>query len=292
MRDRKIRKILYDKPYLLDGLFMRSRFEAQQMVLASTLTIEQVLQPIRQNSDIPETTWKRVDLALKAKERKDHYRATIKERFGDLYRGVKTHRRKLAVAVAIIIVFAFFTLIPSGRTLAKGGVDYFMNVFENHIDIKPTGQGPMHPGSYVEYEDAHGETVNEYGDLIIHYGDLESFAAEYGTTPVRLTSDDFICTEITLTKYATSGTSLTSSYSSSGGVIVITQEWLADGGTSFHSNSDSWKSVTILDGVELLYAVDKFDGIFDEVAMLPDSVLWISAQKSVDILEQLPKIGY
>ncbi len=292
MTERKLKRILNRKPYLTDGLFVRSRFEAQQMALASTLTIEQVLRPIRQGSDIPTATWARVDLALKAKERKKHYLTSIRERVGDLYRGVKIHRRKLAVAVAIMIVVAFFTLVPSGRTLAKGAFDYFMNVFENHIDIKPTGQGPMHPGSYVEYEDAPGETVNEYGDLIIHYDDLESFAAEYGTTPVRLTSDDFICTEITLTKYATSGTSLTSSYSSSGGVIVITQEWLADGGTSFHSNSDSWKSVTILDGVELLYAVDKVDGIFDGVAMLPDSVLWISARKSVDILEQLPKIGY
>jgi hypothetical protein len=61
---------------------------------------------------------------------------------------------------------------------------------------------------------------------------------------------------------------------------------------SFHSNSDSWESVMILDDVELLYAIDKIDGVFDGIAMLQDSVLWISAQKSVDIFKQLPYIGY
>lgn len=287
-----MKRILHDKPYMMDGLFVRSRDEAQQMALASTLTINQVLQSIRQDPEISAATWARVDLALKAKQHRDSKQTTHKERVHDWGSNIRTRRRIVAVAAAMILVVAFFTLIPSGRALAKDALDYFMNVFGNHIDIEPTGQAPMHPGLYINYEAAPGEILNEDGDLIIGYDSFESFAADYGAKPVRLLSEDFICTEITLTKYATSGASLTSRYSSPSGVIVVTQEWLADGGTSFHSNSDSWKSVTILDGVELLYAVDKVDGIFDGIAMLPDSVLWISAQKSVDVLEQLLKIGY
>lgn len=276
----------------MDGLFVRSRNEARQMALASTLTIDQVLQSIRQDPEISAATWARIDSARKAKQHRDSKQTTHKVRTHDWGSNIRTRRRVVAVAAAMILVVAFFTLIPSGRALAKDAFDYFMNVFGNHIDIEPTGQAPMHLGLYINYEAAPGETINEDGDLIIGYDSFESFTADYGAKPVRLLSEDFICTEITLTKYATSGASLTSYYSSPCGVIVVTQEWLADGGTSFHSNSDSWKSVTILDGVELLYAVDKVDGIFDGIAMLPDSVLWISAQKSVDILEQLPKIGY
>ena len=271
---------------------MRSRDEARQMALASTLTIDQVLQSIRQDPEISAATWARVDMALKAKQHRDSKQTSHKERTRDWSSNIRTRRRVVAVAAAMILVVAFFTLIPRGRTLAKDAFDYIINVFENHINIEPSGQTPMHPGLYINYEAAPGETINEYGDLIIGYDSFESFSADYGAKPVRLLSEDFICSEITLTKYATSGASLTSRYSSPSGVIVVTQEWLADGGTSFHSNSDSWKSVTILDGVELLYAVDKVDGIFDGIAMLPDSVLWISAQKSVDILEQLPNIGY
>lgn len=292
MTERKLKRILHDKPYLMDGLFVRSRYEAQQMVLASTLTIEKVLRPLRQDPDISEATWARVDLALKTKQNRDSKQTTHKERTHDWGSNIRTRRRIVAVAAAMILVVAFFTLIPIGRTMAKGAFDYFMYVFENHIDIEPTGQAPMHPGLYINYEAAPGEILNEDGDLIIGYDSFESFTADYGAKPVRLLSEDFICTEITLTKYATSGASLTSHYSSPSGAIVVTQEWLPDGGTSFHSNSDSWKSATILDGVELLYAVDKVDGLFDGIAMLPDSVLWVSAQKSVDILEQLPKIGY
>lgn len=292
MTEKKFRRILNSKPYLMNGLFVRSRDEAQQMALASTLAIEQVLQPIRQNSDISESSWARVDLALKARNRKMNYRSTIKEWFDEQGRSVKTHWRKFAIAGVIVIVAVFFTLIPRGRTLAKGAFDFFANVFENHMKIEPAGQAPMHPGLYINYEAAPGETVNEYGDLIISYNDIESFSAEYGLAAVQLISDDFICTDITLTKYATSGASLTSSYSSPSGVIIVTQEWLEDGGMSFHSNSDSWESVVILDDVQLLYAIDKVDGVFDGIAMLPDSVLWISAQKSVDIFKQLPNIGY
>lgn len=292
MTERKLKRILNRKPYLMDGLFVRSRYEAQQMALASTLTVDQVLQSMRQDPDISAATWARVDLALKAKERRDCEQTTHKERTRDWNCGIKTRRRIVAVVAAMILIVTFFTLIPIGRTLAKNAIDYFMNVFENHIYIEPTGQAPMHPGLYINYEAVPGETINEHGDLIIGYDSFESFTADYGAKPVRLISEDFICTEITLTKYATSGASLTSHYSSPSGVIVVTQEWLADGGTSFHSNGDPWKSVTILDGVELLYAIDKVDGIFDGIAMLSDSVLWISAQKTVDIFEQLSHIGY
>ena len=292
MTERKVKRILYKKPYLMDGLFVRSRYEANQMAFASTLTIEQVLLPIRQNSDISETIWVRVDLALKAKQHRESKQTTHQERTHDWGSKIKTRRRIVVVAAAMILAVAFFTLIPSGRTLAKDAFDYIMNVFGNHIKIEPAGQGPKYPGLYINYEAAPGETVNADGDLIINYDDIESFTSEYGVATVRLSSDEFICTEITLTKYATSGASLTSRYSSPSGVIVVTQEWLADSGMSFHSNCDSWKSVMILDDVELLYAIDKLDGVFDGIAMLSDSVLWISAQKTVDIFKQLPHIGY
>lgn len=276
----------------MDGLFVRSRYEAQQMMLASTLTIEQVLQLIRQNPDISETTWVRVDSALEAKERSDNYCSTIKDQLDEFRHRVKTHRRMVAVAAAVLLVIMFFTFIPRGRTLAKGAFDYFANVFENHMKVEPTSQAPVYPG-YVANDNINpDETVNEYGEILIEYDDFESFTDELGLHPIRLTSDDFTLAGITLTKYAATGLSLTSQYTSSSGDVVITQEWLLDGSMSFHSNSDSWESIIILDGVEMLYAIDKVDGIFDGIAMLSDSVLWISAQKTVDIFEQLSHIGY
>lgn len=292
MTERKVKRILYSKPYLMDGLFVRSRYEAQQMMLASTLTIEQVLQLIRQDPDISAITWERVDLALKTRQRRDCEQTTHKERTRDWNCGIKTRRRIVAVVAAIILVVAFLTLIPIGRTLARGAFDYFANVFENHIKVEPTSQAPVYPG-YVANDNINpDETVNEYGEILIEYDDFESFTDELGLHPIRLTSDDFTLAGITLTKYAATGLSLTSQYTSSSGDVVITQEWLLDGSMSFHSNSDSWESIIILDGVEMLYAIDKVDGIFDGIAMLSDSVLWISAQKTVDIFEQLSHIGY
>ncbi len=294
MTERKFKRILCDKPYRMDGLFVRSRYEAKQMALASTLTIEQVLLPIRKSPDVSEATWARVDLALKAKQRKGSAQTAHIDRTRGWGSNLRTRRRVVAIAAAMILVVVFFTFIPRGRSLAKEAFDYIMNVFGNHIKIEPTEQGPIHPGRLIDFESSTEGTVDEFGDLIIQYDSIESFADEYGIAPIRLISDDFTCTRITLTKYCTSGAELTSTYSSTDGSIIISQEWLADGGggTSFHSNSDSWESITILNDVEMLYAIDRNDGVFDGIALLPDSVLWISAQKTVDIFEQLAYIGY
>jgi hypothetical protein len=136
MTERKLKRILHEKPYLMDGLFVRSRYEARQMALASTLTIEQVLQSIRQDPDISAVTWARVDLALKVKQHRESKHTAHKERTYDWGSNIRTRRRIVAVAAAMILVVAFFTLIPSGKTLARGAFDYFANVFENHIKIE------------------------------------------------------------------------------------------------------------------------------------------------------------
>lgn len=290
MTERKLKRILNSKPYLMDGLFVRSRDEAQQMALASTLTIEQVLQLMRMNFEISTGTWARVDLALKAKQYSDNYCSTIKDQLDEARHRAKTHRRIVAVAAAVLLVIMFFTFIPRGRTLAKGAFDYFMNVFENHIKFEPTGKSSIYPQLVDNISISDSEVVNEYGDVIVVYDSFEAFEDSYGLVPVRLIATDFSCTKITLTKYAEAGMSLTSQYSSQNGVIVITQKWLMNDNMNVGSNTDEWITTIILEDVELTYCFDKVDGIFDGFALLSDSILWISAQPGVNILDELSEL--
>lgn len=294
MTERKFKRILKNKPYLMDGLFARSRYEAQQMAIASTLTIEQVLRPIRQSSDITESTWARVDLALKAKERRENLNITINGRLEELIHDVKAHRRMIAFAVAIMLVIVFFTLIPRGRTLAKGAFDYFMKVFENHIKIEPVGQSQMFPKQVTD-TDLYTDESNEeefIEDIVQEYASLDAFASDYGLTPVKLISKNFVCISITLTKSETTGFSLLSRYSSTDGDIVVKQKWLFDEKMNLGSNNDNWQMVRILEGIELLYVIDEIDSVFDGVTLLDDSVLWVTAQPAVDILSELSNLGY
>ena len=122
------------------------------MALASTLRIDQVLLSIRQDPDISATTWARVDLALKANPHRESKQTTRGERTHDWSSNIKSRRRVVAVAAAMILVVAFFTLIPSGKTLAKDAFDYIMNVFGNQIKIEPAGHGPMHPTTIDDSE--------------------------------------------------------------------------------------------------------------------------------------------
>ena len=219
-----MKRILHSKPYLMDGLFVRSRSEAQQMALASTLRIDQVLLSIRQDPDISATTWARVDLALKANPHRESKQTTRGERTHDWSSNIKSRRRVVAVAAAMILVVAFFTLIPSGKTLAKDAFDYIMNVFGNQIKIEPAGHGPMHPTTIDDSEKNQEELVNEFGDVVLEYETLLDFQEEYGLVPIQLISERFDCIRITLTKYEASGISLSTLYTSAKGDIVITQK--------------------------------------------------------------------
>lgn len=260
------------------------------MALASTLTIDQVLQSLRQTSDISADTWARVDLALKAKQRRECKQSMHKGRTYDWNISKKMRRRIVAVVATMILVVAFFTLIPRGRTLAKGAFDYFMNVFENNIKFEPTGKSSIYPQLVDSTSISDSEVVNEYGDVIVDYDNFEAFRDSYGLVPVRLVATDFSCTKITLTKYAAAGMSLRSQYSGQNGDIVITQKWLMNDNVNAGSNTDEWITTIILEDVELTYCFDKIDGIFDGFALLNDSILWISAQPGVNILDALSEL--
>ena len=166
-----------------------------------------------------------------------------------------------------------------------------MNVFENHIKFKSTDQTSSNPITEADNEKKLEGKVNEFGDVIVHYENLDDFAEEYGLATIRLVSEKFDCTQVTLTIYEASGISLTSVYTSTEGSIVITQKWLMSDNLSVHSNSDAWESIEILGNVKLLYAIDKVDGVFDGFATVDDSILWITAESGVDILRELANLG-
>ena len=227
----------------MTDFFKRSRSEARQLVAASNLTIEQVIHAAKVHANLPVDEWKHVDSALTQKKLHDMRQQRLVSFVDMLRSGIQAHKRLAITAAIILITFVLFALVPRGQTLAKGAFDYFTNIFENKIKIEPTSEGPIYPGYAADNEDS-DEVVNEYGEVIVEFDDFESFAEEYGLSPVQLISDDFACTEITLTKYAATGLSLMSRYASSNGEIVIIQEWFIEGSMSIQSNSDlrnPWK---------------------------------------------------
>ncbi|NLI54164.1 MAG: hypothetical protein GX417_07530 [Clostridiales bacterium] len=285
MTERKFKKLMADKPYLMDDMFQRSKSEARRMALASELTIEEVIQAARQRSDMPEQAWERVDRALNGKRRVGRAcrtRSRVQPRI--------VRRRLVAIAAALLLIAAFFSLIPSGRTLARGAFDYFMNIFDNQIKIGPSGQLTKYPTRAAESNPGVGEAVNDYGDVVVEYDDFAAFTADLGLMPVWLDSDRFDCVGITLTKYESSGVSLSSRYTSGDGDIVITQKWLVSDDMGVYSGGDAWSSTQILGDTDLQYTVDPSDGMFDGFAILRDSIVWIAAQPSVDMLGELPNL--
>ncbi len=288
MTERKFKKLMEDKPYLMDGMFQRSKAEAQRLALASELTIEQVILSARQRSDMPEQAWTRVDRALLQKDGARHARSGRTDLWKRAWNRAGV-RRLAAAALALLLIVAFFALIPGGRTLARSAYSYFANAFENRIQIGPESQLPQqNRGAETGVISVAGDETG--GDVVVRYGSLADFAADYGLTPVRFVSDRFVCAGITLTKYESSGISLSSQYISEEGSIFIVQKWLVSDSMNAYGGGDGWQSAQILGDTELHYMIDPKDGVFDGFAVLGDSVVWITAEASVDMSAELPNL--
>ncbi len=271
----------------MTGLFKRSRSEARQLAAVSNLTIEQVIHAAKVHANLPVDGWVNVDSALTQKHLRDVRQQRLVSFVNMLRSGIQAHKRLAITAAIILITFVLFALVPRGQTLAKGAFDYFANIFESKMKIEPTSEGPIYPEYVAEIEVDPGGTVNENGDVIIEFDDFETFSTKYGLAPVQLISDDFERVGITLTKYSTGGISLRSQYTSSDGDVVVTQKWLVPNSLSIGSNGSEWITVKILGDIELTYCIDETDGIFDGFATYDDTILWISAQPEVDILNEL-----
>jgi hypothetical protein len=271
---------------------MRSVADAEKLAKKSTLTAEQVIQRAKCKLDLPIETWEHVEETLAGiarRNRRVHYAKILQN---TTVRAFRAHRRMAIAFLIALVTLAFFTLIPVGRTMAKSAFDYIANVFETYIRFEPSAHMSQEP-EYVAVEDdssLDGEII--FSETTIVYKDFETFSSEFGLQPIQFVSDNYICTRIIVTQHETMGLSLSSQYSSPDGDVVFTQEWLTGDCVNAYINNESWEKTYILDGVELYYSSDNTDGRIDGFAVLNDSLLWITAQPSVDIINELSNIAY
>ncbi len=275
---RKQKKILLDHPYFdCHSDVILSRKEAERIYNSGFPTFEEMIDGAKKRFDLPKNAWHHFDEVISSKAQPQR----------DISINFFAAHKRLAVALMIIlIVISFFTLVPFGRALAADFFNMIMRVIDGRIEI--TSEYP----DYEKYENVNlvAEQYNEVDsenieeNVPISYPNIEAFISKTGLTPITITADWFKCQTIQSYEDEEQGLTLTVQYLSSEDLLVmVTQRWNNEQNIAFQVEDATYDKATILNNIELYYAIDPIDGSFFGTAVLDDSLLIVGAEKGIEI---------
>jgi hypothetical protein len=185
----------------------------------------------------------------------------------------------------VIMILSFFTLVPFGRALAADFFNMIMKIIDGRIEI--SSENP----DYEKYEYFNlvaeqyneGDSDNIEENAPIFYPNIEEFVMHTGYTPITINTDWLKCQTIQSYKNEAQVLTLTIQYTTSdGALVVVTQQW---GGVDvvIEVQNANYIKAKILNNIDLLYTKDSVDGSFNGTAVLSDSLLFVGAEKDIDI---------
>jgi len=206
-------------------------------------------------------------------------------------RSLRRHRRLAISTIVIVLILAFFTLVPAGRAIANDIFDYFAKVVGMQLEISQTQRQQFYdengydtPGTLPQEAQealAAGEEVQMESDPV-YYDSVASFEADSGLDAFTLDSDQLICTSVFDIDHLITGKTLHIFYQMPDGKnIYVMQQWFTGDGESA-STGGTLKEKQVLDGRTMYYTDDAEDGMFDGIVLLDTSILTISADAGVD----------
>lgn len=283
------KKILLDHPYFdCNPDFVLSRDEADRIFSSGFPSFEEMIEGAKKRFDLPLEAWSDYDKAIAARSAKSQ-----REIRYSFFAG----HRKLAIAlVVILLVISFFTLIPFGRALAYDFFNMIMRVIEGRIEI--SSENPDYDKyEYVNLTAEQYNKDNEGGsdlpdeNIPVFYPDIEDFVSKTGYIPVTISADWLKCQMIQSYYSEVQGLTLTIQYSTSEGLlVVVSQRWDTGQDIVFKVEGAVYNKATILKSTEFIYVIDPADGSFNGTAVLSDSLLFIGAEKGVDIEKLLTRL--
>lgn len=289
MNQRKANAFIRERLYLVDDLFVRSEKDAQALASQCTMSARALVMRAEAKSDLPEESWQGFYRALDAADRRasDSWR----KKLHDALRSLRRHRRFAISTLIIVLILAFFTLVPAGRAIANDIFDYFAKVVGMQLEISQTQRQQFYdengydvPSTLPqEAQDAlaAGEEIQMESDPV-YYESVAAFETASGLDAFNLDSDQLTCTSVFDSDHLITGKTLHIIYQMQDGKnIYIMQQWFTGDGESA-STGGTFKERQVLDGRTMYYTDDAPDGMFDGVVLLDTSILMISADAGVD----------
>ena len=244
------------------------------------------------NSSLPAENWSGFYAALDAADKRAM--GDWREKLRDAMRSFRRHRRVALGGLFLALALAFFTLVPAGRAIAERVFNYVITVFDKQLEIDQAEEKALYDSrGYDVPEILTEEQIAEYGydeegNLVVEkepvlFDSVAAFEAKFSIDAFELVSDQLACTEVVEYNYIHAGKSLRTVYHTADDLnIYVIEEWSQGDGTSVGFRGEI-KQKTILDDRTMHYAIDPADDTFDGFVLLEHSVLWIHADKGVDL---------
>ena len=292
MNQRKANAFIRNRLYQVDELFVRSEKEAIALAAQCTISARVLVMRAEANSVLPADSWSGFYSALDAAELKAS--GSWREKLRDAMQSLRRHRRLAIGTMIVVLVLAFFTLVPAGRTIAQGIFDYVITVFDKQLNIEQTDEKQLYEErGYDVPEVLTPEKIAEYGydkdgNLImekepVYYDSVASFESVYSLDAFELTIDQLTCVEVIENNNIMQGKSLRSNYLTTNNLKVRLIEWWYEGDGLSISFRGEIKERKVLDGRTMQYAIDTANGSFDGFVLLENSILQVYADAGVNL---------
>lgn len=276
---RRIKKYIREHPYLVDKDYKLSMAEAQKVIdNGEPLSFEEMIRSAAKRSSIPMHIWEEAVPAL------TRHKNTVKNE--------RVRKRRFVIACIVAFIILFFTVTPTGQTLAKKAIDWVISVFdnmfvvenandpniENNVYIDTAPPEPPQIGGNNEFEERYFDSFSEFNDAI-------------GLRPIVLDTSKAIPKEILYIPDAAGGQMLTVIYDSEQyGEIVTSQIWSDGEAVSINFGKDYEVWHVLNEKHEMFCRVNDKDNTFEGNLVLDNGVFTIGFENNEnpkDILSNL-----
>ncbi|HWR18096.1 MAG TPA: hypothetical protein VN608_00600 [Clostridia bacterium] len=275
MKSNKVKTIL-DHPFFdfarKRGVLL-SEEESAQIILEAHPSFAEMIESAKTRFSDENVSWEAFDEVLAARQKKAFEQS-------ENVRSFPVRLKRLAAAsLCLMLLLAFFVFVPRGRAAAVNLFDFVIDVIGDRAKL--SNRSKEGNGNSAIWDN--GETRE--------YESFDAFHAETGFTPFILSTDWIKSVKITCTYRNGSGYTLLSSYTTSDGYNVQTNQiWGTSEDMILTNNGGSFDKSIVHDNYTMFYSIDKTDGKFAGILLMEHSVLHVTADPQVGISEMLAVI--
>lgn len=194
MTDRKLKRILQERPFLIDDAFVRSSAEAAYLFKQNGYTVAEFIERAKKRSSLPLEAWSVFDAAL---ARKNEQNEVIDSKGTPSFRHMHPSLRRAAIVfAAVVLLVAFFTLTKPGIALAQSIYRIVVSLVDGDLRAKqigrPEGLSPIdfehipdQVGSLEEASNAIGRPVATLESDIVELTSIQLHVVDGAMVMVR-----------------------------------------------------------------------------------------------------------
>ncbi|HWQ96760.1 MAG TPA: hypothetical protein VN538_01510 [Clostridia bacterium] len=292
MNEKKSKEYVRKRLHQVDPLFVRSEQEAIALAAQCRVSARTLIMRAQAGSALPAENWSGFYDALDAADRRalGDWRQSLR----DMMRSFRRHGRLALGSLILALALAFFTLVPAGRAIAERIFNYVITVLDKQLEIDQADEKALYDARGYDVPEVLTEEqlaaygYDEDGNPIImtepeYFDSVAAFETKYGLDAFELVSDQLKCVEVYEYDHIVSGKTLRTNYLTADQLQVnVIEQWYKGDGSTINFRGDI-EQRTVLDGRTMEYAIDSANGSFDGFVLLENSILWIYADKGVDL---------